>query len=339
MKTPPCSKAALLAAAATLLFSLPSLGEETFVVKIATISPDGTAFTQALKTAGDEIQQRTGGRVSFRVYPGGVMGNDSVVMRKMRTGQIHASSFTAGGMSAAYPNYQIMSLPLLFMNYGEVDAVRSKIEPLLTKGAEEKGYISLGIVEGGFVYMMSSKPIKGPDDMHGRKIWIPEGDPVGRAVFDAAGVPPVPLPLPDVLTGLQTGLLDTVSSSPIGTVILQWFTKVKYLTVSPLLYSYGTFAFSKEAWEKIPAADRPVVREILLREVRKLDAQNRRDNDAAMETLRKQGLVFVPISEDAMPKMLKIADTAIASLMKQGQFDANILQEIRSIVQKLRPSK
>jgi hypothetical protein len=40
-----------------------------------------------------------------------------------------------------------------------------------------------------------------------------------------------------------------------------------------------------------------------------------------------------------MPKMLKIADTAIASLMKQGQFDANILQEIRSIVQKLRPSK
>ncbi|MFA6033060.1 MAG: TRAP transporter substrate-binding protein DctP [Myxococcota bacterium] len=332
-------KLALLVTAVSLALVFPASGQEPFVVKIATISPEGTAITKALKTAGDEIKARTGGRVSFRIYPGGVMGSDSVVMRKMRTGQIHASSFTAGGMSAAYPNYQIMSLPLLFLDYREVDAVRAKIEPLLTKGCEEKGYVSLGIVETGFVYIMSNKPIGGPDDLRGRKVWIPEGDPIGRAVFEAAHVPPVPLPLPDVLTGLQTGLLDTVSSSPIGTLVLQWFTKVKYLTESPLLYSYGTFAFSKEAWEKIPVADRPIVREITIREIRKLDAQNRLDNDAAMETLKKQGLKFIPMSPGAMPKLQQIADTAISNLMKQGQFDAGMLQEIRSTVKTVRSPK
>jgi TRAP-type C4-dicarboxylate transport system substrate-binding protein len=148
----------------------------------------------------------------------------------------------------------------------------------------------------------------------------------------------VPLPLPDVLTGLQTGLLDTVSSSPIGTLVLQWFTKVKYLTVSPLLYAYGTFAFSKEAWEKIPEADRPVVQEVMVREMKKLDALNRKDNDAAMETLKKQGLAFVPLGEGAMPRMQKIADTAIENLMKQGQFDAGMLEEIRSVVRSVRSS-
>jgi len=332
------SKLTFLVVTIAFLFSLPCHAEP-FVVKIATISPEGTSITQALKTAGDEIQKRTNGRVSFRIYPGGVMGSDAVVMRKMRTGQIHASSFTAGGMSSAYSNYQIMSLPLLFMDYREVDAVRAKIDPLLSKGCEEKGYIPLGIVETGFVYMMSSKPIGSPDDLHGRKIWTPEGDPIGRAVFEAAGVPPVPLPLPDVLTGLQTGLLDTVSTSPIGALVLQWFTKVKYLTQSPLIYSYGTFAFSKEAWEKIPEADRPIVREVTVREIRKLDAQNRKDNEAAMETLKKQGLTFIPLSEGAMPKLQRIADTAIDNLMKQGRFDAGMLQEIRSIVKAVRSSK
>ena len=332
-------KVALLMVAAIFLFPLPSLAEGTFVVKIATISPEGTSFTQAFKAASNEIQSRTNGRVSFRIYPGGVMGNDGVVMRKMRTGQIHASTFTAGGMAEAYPNYQIMSLPLLFLDYKEVDAVRAKIEPILTKGCEEKGYISFGMVEGGFVYMMSNKPVTGPDDLRGRKIWIPEGDPIGRAVFEAAGVPPIPLPLPDVLTGLQTGLLDTVSSSPIGTVVLQWFTKVKYLTESPLLYSYGTFAFSKDAWEKIPEADRPIVREVTTRELKKLDAQNRKDNDAALITLKKQGLIFVPLSEGALPKMQKIADTAIDNLMKMGQFSPELLNEIRSVVKAIRTAK
>jgi TRAP-type C4-dicarboxylate transport system substrate-binding protein len=314
--------------------------DDRMELKIATISPEGTSYINALHKASSDIEKATEGRIKFRIYPGGVMGNDAVALRKMRAGQIHGSTFTAGGMSASVDsNYQIMSLPLLFRDYRDVDAVRAKIEPALTRELDEKGYVSMGVVEAGFVYMMSDKPIRGVADLKSRKVWIPEGDPVSNTIFKIAGVPPIPLPLPDVLTGLQTGLIDTVSGSPVGAVVLQWFTKVKYLTTTPLLYSYGTFAFTKEAWEKIPEKDRSVVREALTRQLKQVDGETRKDNEAALETLKKQGIVFVQMDEKTYPEMQDIADRAIDDLMKQNLFNPAMVAEIRAAIQAVRQAK
>lgn len=317
----------------------PAFPADQMVLKIATISPEGTIITDGFKAASQEIEEKTGGRIKLKVYPGGVMGNDTVVMRKMDIGQLHGSTFTAGGISAAYSNYQIMSLPLLFNDYKEVDAVRKKIDPELTRTLEEKGYISFGIIENGFVYMMSKYPLSDPDDLRGRKVWIPEGDYIGRIVFEEAGVPPVPLPLPDVLTGLQTRLIDTVASSPVATVMLQWFTKVKYLSEYPLIYGYGTFAFSQKAWDQIPAVDRPIVRQALRHHFKQVDAQTRKDNQQALQTLKKQGLAFVELKPGSLEKMQQIADRAIDKLMQNHLFDEKMLAQIRTIIQSVRQGK
>jgi TRAP-type C4-dicarboxylate transport system substrate-binding protein len=134
-------------------------------------------------------------------------------------------------------------------------------------------------------------------------------------------------------------MLDTVASSPIGTLVLRWYTRVKYLTDSPLMYSYGTLAFSKQAWAKIPPADQPVVREILTRHMKRIDKQNRVDNDNAMVTLKKQGLQVVQISADSLPKMQAIANHTIDSLVREGQFDAGLVAEIRGIIAGVRQGK
>jgi TRAP-type C4-dicarboxylate transport system substrate-binding protein len=245
------------------------------------------------------------------------MGNDQVVLRKIRQGQLHGGTFTAGGVSSEYRDYQVLSLPMLFQNYKQVDAARAAVEAKLTKGLEQRGYVSFGIMEAGFVYMMSNVPIDSLETLRGRKVWIPEGDPIGARAFKELGVPPTPLPLPDVMTGLQTGLLDTVSSSPVGTIVLQWFTKVKYLIESPLLYSYGTIAIAKSAWDKLAAADQQVVREAFTGISGQLDKQNRIDNDRAMVALKQQGLRFIPISPANHAQMQAIANKTIDSLVAE----------------------
>ena len=316
-----------------------SRADDAMILKVATISPEGTTLATALHSASADIEKRTSGRVKMKVYPGAVMGNDSVVLRKMRSGQLSGSSFTAGGISSEYRDYQVMSLPMLLQKYSEVDAVRAKYEQFLTQQLDSHGFVSFGIMDAGFVYMMSSQPIRKPDDMKGRKIWIPEGDPVGRAVFDVAGVPPVPLQLPDVLTSLQTGMLDTVSTSAIGAIVLQWYTKVKYLTETPILYSYGTFAFSKDAWNKIPEQDKPAVREIMTGYFKQVDQKNRKDNDAALQSLKKQGLIFVPVDEQNKAKMQDMADKAIDKLLKSNLFDQSLVAGVRATIQAVRQSK
>lgn len=327
---------AVVALLATLVLAGAGRAGKTLTLKIATLSPDGTSLMRAADAAGSEIQQATQGRVKLKVYPGGVMGNDETVMRKMRAGQIHGSTFTSGGVKSFDINYQLLSLPMLLRNYREVDAVRAKVEDRMTQSLADKGFVTFGIMEAGFAYMMSNSPIHSKDDLNGRKVWIPEGDLISRRVFEKLGVPPVQLPLADVLTGLQTGLVDTVANSPIGTVVFQWFTKVKYFTETPLLYTYGTIGFPSAVWNKIDPEDQAIVRDVLTRYSKKIDRQNRLDNEKAMVTLKKQGLTFNKIDPSRLPEMEKLSEEAIDELVAEGKFDPVLLGEIRAIVQGLR---
>jgi TRAP-type transport system periplasmic protein len=312
--------------------STPASAADKVALKLATIAPEGSILTDELHAAGKEIVAATSGRVDLKIYPGGVMGNDSVVLKKMRTGQLHGGVFTAGGIAEVCPDFQIMSLPLLLRSYSEVDAVRAKIDQQIVDKCAALGYQSFGVIENGFVFMMSSRPIYGPDELKGLKIWIPEGDIVSRTMIEVAGVPPVPLPIPDVITGLQTGLVDTISASPVGVVVLQWFTKVKYILETPLLYSYGTLAVSQKAWELVPAGDRPIVTDIIKKHLSVVDKRERADNDAALATIKKQGIITTTLKPDSLARMLAISDQAIGRIMGSGKFDPALLAQIRAIV-------
>ena len=311
-----------------------SFAGDKIALKISTLGPDGSLITKAFRNASAKIQEKTEGRIKLKIYPGGTMGNDSVVLRKFRN-QLDGATFTAGGMSIVYKDFQVLSLPFLFENYKQVDATRKHFDPILTKKLEDKGYISFGIVEGGFAYMMSNKSIQNIDDLKKCKIWIPEGDPIGRTVFEEAGVPPIPVPLTDVLTNLSSGLIDTISSPPYGAVVLQWFTKVKYLIEQPLIYTYGTFVLTRRAWEKVPEADRPIVREAISKQLRQVDAQNRKDNREAMETLKKQGIKFLQLSEESMNQMKTVAKKSNEKMVQKGLFDQAMVEQVQKIIENI----
>ena len=135
---------------------------------------------------------------SFRFYPGGTMGTDSAVLRKIRIGQLHGGVVLAGSLADIDPDMEIYSLPLLFRSNGEVDYVRERMDQILIDGLEAKGFVSFGLTETGFTYLMSAKPTRTFDDLKGRKAWMMQDDPVSLAIVEAAGLSPVPLPISDV---------------------------------------------------------------------------------------------------------------------------------------------
>lgn len=300
--------------------------------KIASIAPDGTSWMTEMRKGADEIEARTDGRVKFRFYPGGIMGNDKSVLRKIRVGQLHGGAITGGGLAEIYPEAEVYSIPFLFRSYSEVDAIRKQVDPELIDGLKEKGFISFGISEGGFAYLMSTSPIAGIDDLNGHKVWVPEGDEISRAAFEASNVSPVSLPLTDVLTGLQTGLIDTVAGSAIGAIALQWHTRVKYLTDAPLAYLYGTMVLKRREFEKLSAADQKVVREVMSNVFSQLNEQNRKDDASALEALRKQGISFIEPTHEETVRWQNSVDIAMDKLLKQGLFDPAILKRIQGLL-------
>jgi TRAP-type C4-dicarboxylate transport system substrate-binding protein len=302
------------------------------VFKIATVSPDGTGWMLAMRAGADEIQQKTEGRVVFKFYPGGVMGNDDNVMRKIRIGQLQGGAVTASGLVDIAPDVGIYGLPYLFSSLQQVDYVRSRMDSRLMAGLEDKGFVSFGFAEGGFTYMMSDRELDTVEDVRKQKVWIPEGNKVGEAVFSSADISPVILPLSDVLIGLQTGLIDTIITSPIAAIALQWHTRVSYVVDEPLSYFAALMVLDKKKFDKLSQKDQQLVRDIMTRVFRTIDEQNRKDNIAAREVLIKQGLKFVPLSPSAKKQWHAIGEKAMKKLEQQNNYSKDIYDTIMKLL-------
>lgn len=313
------------------LFALPLTAATT--LKIATVAPDGTSWMKQMRAAAKQIEQGTEGRVKLRFYPGGVMGNDNSVLRKIRIGQLHGGAITGGGLSAVYPDAQVYTLPFQFRNLQEVDAVRRAMDPLIIEGLRQAGYVSFGLSEGGFAYLLSNLPVKTTDDMRSLKVWIPEGDEVNARMFEALGISPIPLPLTDVMTGLQTGLIDTIASSPIGAIALQWHTRVKYLTQVPLAYLYATLVIQEKALARLNAQDRKLVESTLQATFSELDKLNRQDNLQALEALRQQGIEYIQPTLEQRRGWEAHASSSLQKLATEGLFSPKMLAQMQEIIQ------
>ena len=219
---------------------------------------------------------------------------------------------------------------MLFRSTAEVDFVRQEFDPVFSAGLEAAGFVNFGIAEGGFAEVMSVAPLRSLTEVKSHKVWVPEGDPVSYALMQALGVTPTTLPLTDVLTGLQTGLINAVGASALGAVAFQWHTKIRYVTDVPLVFLGGVFVIDQKAFAKLDAADQVLVREVFSATFKKLNQQNRRDDAAAHAALAKNGIQFITLAPDEVARWQKAADGVATRLGAAGQFDPKLLQRMQA---------
>jgi TRAP-type C4-dicarboxylate transport system substrate-binding protein len=254
----------------------------------------------------------------------------------MRIGQLQGGVFTSNGLEERYPDILLYGQPMLFNSQEEVDYVRQRMDAKLAAGLEKAGLVSYGFAGGGFAYFMTGKPVTGLADLRGQKIWVPEGDETSYVAMQALNLTPVILPITDVLTGLQTGLLDIVAAPPVGAVVLQWYTKTKYVTTQPLSYTMGVLVIEQRALAEVTAADKETLREVLSAVYARFDVQNRIDNTKAEAALKANGLTFVKPNVAEIPEWRAAISTAIDAMVAKGGFSADLLADLNQHLQDYR---
>ena len=297
-------------------------------LKIATLSPEGSVWTKMLREGGRQVEAETGGRVSFKFYPGGVMGDDKAVLRKIRVGQLHGAVVTSGALVQTYPDIGLYGLPMAFRSASEADHVRGRMDAELLQGLEEKGFVAFGIAEVGFAHAMSRAVITSVKDARALKVWVPDNDPGSARAFGAFGIAPIPLPIADVLGGLQTGLIDSVATPPVAAIALQWHTQLAHVMDLPMVYVYGLLAVAKRTFDRIEPADQEVMQRVMGGVVETVNARSRSDHEQASAALRNQGLVWHETAQAERVEWQRLADAASRRMVGEGFITAARYQEM-----------
>ncbi|MCK5097236.1 MAG: TRAP transporter substrate-binding protein DctP, partial [Desulfobacteraceae bacterium] len=164
-------------------------------LKIATISPEGSMWMEKMREGAKKVAEQTDNRVRFKFYPGGVMGSDKDVFRKMRINQLQGGTFPGGGLSKFFSGCHLYGQLMKFNSIAEVDYVREHMDKYIVDGLEKAGLITFGLAGGNFAYIMSTSPIETIKDLRKQKIWIPDGDEASKGAIKAFGISPIPLSL------------------------------------------------------------------------------------------------------------------------------------------------
>ncbi len=270
------------------------------VFKIATIAPEGSTWMKLMIELDRRVREETGGAVGFRFYPGGQQGSDLDALRKIRSGQIQGAGLTGVGLGEIEPSLRIFELPFMFRTNEEIDAGHRMLDPIFTERLRGRGFQLLGWADVGFVYLFSQTPVRSVSDLRAQKTWLWEGDPLAEALLDELGVSPVPLNITDVLTSLQTGIVNTVYVTPYACLSLQWFSRLKCMTDARITNGMGAVIVSTAAYDRLSAEQKAIVERICSDVFTRLIAATRQQNDEAAAAILERSITRIEPDASAM---------------------------------------
>ena len=321
----------------TILFLISS--EYTFAqiqIKIATLAPQNSEWAEKFQKGSIEIQERTENRVKLKFDWGGAQGNAKKILQKIKIRQLHGGTFSPTDFQEVYPDLNIYGLPFLFKDFDEVNYVRDRVDNQLEQGFKKLGFNTYGFAGGGFAYILSNEPIREYEDLKNKKIWLPQGDLISYEAMRSLNLLPVPLPMTDVLTGLQTGLIDIVAIPPVVALALQWHTKVSYITRVPVLYAMGFLAIDSKIINRINTDDRKVLNEVINRIYSEVDINSQQDSENAYEALSKIGIQEIQFDGDEYQKLTDLLEEPTKKMANDGFYSLKLFNEIKMYIDDFR---
>ncbi len=244
---------------------------------------------KALKQFEADVRTATGGRVVIRVI-GAAQDDEATMISNMKIGRQHAASITAVGLASVDNAFNIFTIPMFFSTYDEYRAVRAKLEPMLKSKLEAKGLVLLNWGDTGWVYLFSKDPVPNVDALKKTRLYTSAGDDQFVQLYKQNGFNPRPLPFSEVQSGLMTGLLDAVPSTPLATLAFQWYRNVPNMLDLGLGPLAGATVIDAKIWNTIAEADRQQVLAVARKIQDGLDRDVPQQDDQARAEMLKRGL-------------------------------------------------
>lgn len=280
----------LLVGLCSLLFAVPALAEPA-LVKVATIAPQGSIYHRVLQEMGEAYARAGGPRSRFVIYPNSIQGTEADTVRRMRVGQLDASMLTVVGLTEIDPSVAALQyMPMMFRSWEELDYVREKLRPELEAKLAAKGFEVLIWGEGGWVQFFTKADVATPEEYKRLRIFAWSGDPVQSSVMKSLGYHPVPIPLADILPGLETGMVDAVPVAPLWALVGQFDRVTHYMLPVNWVPIVGATVMRRQTLEAMKPEARAALREAALVATKTLRAHRVEQDEGSIKAMQARGL-------------------------------------------------
>ena len=284
----------------TLIFLLlvSTIFSRPIIIKLATVAPEGTEYYNLLFEMGQRWQQETNGQIQLRIYPNGVVGGERDTIRKMRVGQIQASAMSSIGLAELTDQIQAFTLPMGFKNYDEIDRVKNVMFGDISEGLSQSGFKLLFLVDIGWVYWFSTEEISVPQDLMDAKFYTTGGDYVTVELFKKFGFNAIPVSETDILTSLQTGMINSMQTVPILSLSSGW----SALMPNMLDLKWGAFVgaviVDERVWKKIKPEHQKIMMDIAQDIGKKYQKSGREMEKKAIDVMQQYGMKIKKPSDE-----------------------------------------
>ena len=313
-----------------LLVAAGALAPAQTVIKMGTLAPDGSPWHQVLQRVGERWRIISGGSVKLVIYPGGVLGDEPDLVKKMRIGQIQAVALSGAGMSDIEPGVMCLQIPMMFSSYEELDYVRDRIAPRLERMIAARGFLVLNWGDAGWVHFFSRQPVARLDDLKRMKLFTWSGDSDAIELYQANGFHAVPLAATDILSGLQTGLIDAVPTTPLYALLNQSFGLARNMCDVKWAPLIGATVVTKAVWEKLPQPQRDQMLKAAQEAGQDLRGGIRKMGDDAVVAMQKRKLNVVHADAATVADWRKQAE-GVYPKIRGREVPADLFDEVRRL--------
>ena len=299
---------ALSALLAMLLIGAPSNAQT--VVKLGTIAPEQSIWHDALLRIRQQWRTISDGEVELRIYAGGVLGGEDEMLRKMQRRGLDAIAVSGAGLPLIDDIVACLNVPLLFESYEHLAQVRDAVAPELEAGIESRGYKVLGWTEAGWIHFFAKDPVRVPEDLRRQRLWTSTGAPDHERLLNQFGFRVVPLPMTDMLTGLQTGLIDAIDVPPLFALVDRSFQDASYMTDLAFAPLNSAIVINLDVWERIPEHFHADFLDAVQSAVGGLRDEIQTAEREAIDEMVARGLTIVELDDAAMGEWEALAESA-----------------------------
>ncbi|THB67344.1 MAG: C4-dicarboxylate ABC transporter, partial [Spirochaetaceae bacterium] len=219
-------------------------------IRIASMAPQDSPWGRTLNRIAAEWHEISGGRITLQIYHGGVAGNEADVLRKIKINQLQGGVLTSSGMNSVTNKMLALSIPMQMRSKEEFLYVFDHVRPQLEASLREERLHVAGWTFGGWVYFFSRDPIESPESLRGSKLSVTPTEPDMQRAFQLMGYSPVPISTNEILTALNSGMVDSFFTSPLAAASFQFFAIANNMLNIPVAPFLGSVVISTRVWDR-----------------------------------------------------------------------------------------